>query len=55
MADEARPVNPEGAQLSWADLDALGADLKQHFASLIEQKLDQKLDQKLTYPGTEIS
>lgn len=48
MADEARAVNSESAQLSRADLDALGADLKQHFATLIDQKLEQKLDQKLT-------
>lgn len=48
MADEAGTVNPETTQLSRADLDALGADLKQHFAALIEQKLDQKLDQKLS-------
>lgn len=48
MADDARAIRSENMQLSRADLDALGADLKQHFATLIDQKLELKLDQKLT-------
>lgn len=36
-----------GMQLSWADLEALGADLKSHFSALFDQKLDPKLDAKL--------
>lgn len=47
MADDTQAVSPEGAQISRTDLEALGTDIKQHFATLIEQKLDQKLDQKL--------
>lgn len=30
-------------QLSWADLETLGADLKQHFSLLFGQKMDSKL------------
>lgn len=48
MADGEGTVNSDGAQLSRAVLNALGADLKQHFAPLIEQKLEQKLDLKLS-------
>lgn len=47
MADDTQAVSPEGAQISRTDLEALGTDIKQHFATLIEQKLDKKLDQKL--------
>lgn len=43
MAEEAGTVNTEGAQLSRADLEALGADLKHHFSLMFDQNLDAKL------------
>lgn len=43
-----------GAQLSRADLEALGNDLKTHFTLLLDQKLDQKLDSKLDPITTEL-
>lgn len=43
-----------GAQISWADLEALGNDLKTHFTLLLDQKLDQKLDSKLDPITTEL-
>lgn len=36
-----------GAQISRANLEVLGENLKLHFTSLLDQKLDQKLDSKL--------
>lgn len=45
--DSVAAATQNGMQISRADLEALGNDLKLHFDGLLERKLDQKLDSKL--------